>query len=381
MTRLPTEAHRAELTPGDSPQEAVFAWLRDTLGTVAPRDPRTRRLGPRCYRLELLAELLDRETFLLATSWLGSGAVPSVNTKRDYADDLRYWTNCVRDLTGNQELRLSWSSVTPDVIEMWTKIQQAKGVKPRTMNRRMSAWSSFVKFVAWKLKDPGILSPVSRHDRPYVDPLDEDTATPILEKGELRKVIEAAECAEEALTVTLVYTLAGRVTECCTALREHLFSAPDDDGVTQHWIKLIRKRGKRPDWPVPQDLYDLIQAVARRHPGAPTVLVDPDGNSMDRHMVDRLLTRLGREAGVLPGRDLTPHVLRASRLTHMHDDGVKLQDIRDYASHASSETTLRYILRRDTSRKRARLADSAAGVYSALTSRFTQESGPPQPED
>lgn len=349
-------------------EQTALHWLRETLGTVAPRDPQNRRLGQRRYRLDLLAELCDRETFLLAASWLGSDAVRAEKTKRDYADDLRLWANFMRELTGDE--RLSVHAVTSDVIETWTKIQKANQVAPRTMNRRMSMWSSFVQYAAWKKKDPSIVSPVSRYDRPYVDPHDEDTATPILEKSELQGVIDAAETPEEALTVVLIYTLAGRVTESCTALREHLWSNQVEEE-TKHWIKLIRKRGKKPDWPLPQQLWDLIQLVASRHPASPTVLVNNEGSPMDRHGIARLLTRLGRKAGVLPGKDLTPHVLRASRLTHMHDDGEKLQDIRDYANHASSDTTLRYLLQRDASRLRSRLAVKAIDIYAGLTRKFT----------
>jgi site-specific recombinase XerD len=337
---------------------------------VAPRDPRTRRLGERRHRLDLLAELLDRETFLLATSWLGSSAVPSAKSKQAYADDLRYWANCVRELT--EEEPLSWASITPEIIEIWTKIQEANKVKPRTMNRRMSSWSSFIKYVSWKKKDPQIGTPVSEYDRASVQSLDEDSATPILEKEELQQVILAADTVEEALTVVLIYTLAGRVTESCTALREQMTHRLVE-GKLKHFIKLIRKRGKKPDWPIPDELWELIQAVSELHPNAPTILVDSDGNPMDRHTVDRILTRLGKKANVLSGRDLTPHVLRASRLTHMHDEGERLQDIRDYAGHSRSDTTLGYIIRRDTSRRRAELADKAASVYVDLTKRFLRQ--------
>lgn len=48
-------------SPGGAIERSELYWLRDTLGTVAPRDPRTRRLGPRRYRLDLLAECLDRD--------------------------------------------------------------------------------------------------------------------------------------------------------------------------------------------------------------------------------------------------------------------------------------------------------------------------------
>lgn len=349
-------------------EETVLDWLRDLLGTVAPRDPRTRRLGPRRYRLELLTELLDRETFLMAVSWLGSEAVRSTNSKRDYADDLRYWANVVRELTG--EVPLSWTSVTPEVVELWTKVQKANGANPRTMNRRMSCWSSFMKYVSWRKKDPSIVTPVSKYDRPYVDPNDEDSATPILEKEELQEVIKAAETPEEALAVILIYTLAGRVTESCTALRSHLFTTPSPEG-PQRWIKLVRKRGKKPNWPVPQELWDLAQTVFARFPRAATVLVDNDGVAMDRHAIDRLLTRLGKKAGVLSGRDLTPHALRAARLVHLYDEGKDLKDIRDYANHSSSDTTLRYLVRRDASKKRAELANDAVGVYADLARKFT----------
>lgn len=75
-TQAVTARPRAELERPGMAEEALF-WLRDTLGTVAPRDPVSRRLGPRRYRLELLAEQCDRDTFMMVTSWLGSEAVPA----------------------------------------------------------------------------------------------------------------------------------------------------------------------------------------------------------------------------------------------------------------------------------------------------------------
>src|SRR4051812_18487816 len=89
---------RAELVRGDSITEDAFTWLRDTLGTVAPRDPVTRRLGVRRHRLDLLVELCERETFLLLASWLGSEAVRAVQSKRDYADDIRMWAGVAWEL-------------------------------------------------------------------------------------------------------------------------------------------------------------------------------------------------------------------------------------------------------------------------------------------
>jgi integrase len=95
---------------------------------------------------------------------------------------------------------------------------------------------------------------------------------------------------------------------------------------------------------------------------------------MDRHSVDRLLNRLGQQAGVLGGRGLTPHVLRASKLTHMHDVGVAVDEIQQFADHASIQTTLRYIRTRDTSALKARHAAAAVAVYDHLVDRFVAPS-------
>ncbi|MFC9534494.1 tyrosine-type recombinase/integrase [Streptomyces sp. NPDC056975] len=351
---------RAELTSPGMADEALN-WLRDVLGTVAPRDPRTRRLGERRPRLELLAELCDRETFLLVTSWLGSEAVPAITSKQAYADDLRLWAGVARELGGHE--RLFVGAVTPGMIETWTKTQKAQGKAPRTINRRLSVLTALTEYAAWRTKQP-IASPVTKHDRSKVDPLDETTATPILEVPEFQAVVQAAETPRQAVVPVLIYALAGRVTECCTARMHHLKS---HDG--QRQLDLRRKGGKGRVWPLPHRLGELIDVATAGRTEGP-ILVDDEGRPMDRHSVDRLLTRLAKLAGVLSERDLTPHVLRASKLTHMHDAGTKVDEIQDYADHAHIETTLRYIRRRDSSAMKARHAQAAVSVYDHLIDRF-----------
>ncbi|MGW9238088.1 tyrosine-type recombinase/integrase [[Kitasatospora] papulosa] len=359
-----TARPRTELARPGSSEEALF-WLRDVLGTVAPRDPVNRRLGERRYRLELLAELCDRDTFLLITSWLGSEAVPAITSKQSYADDIRLWANVARELGGHE--RFFVGAITPGIIETWTKTQKAQKKAPRTINRRLSVLTALSQYAKWKTKDESIMSPVTKHDRPRVDPRDESTATPILEVPELQAVIDAAETPQQALVAALIYTLAGRVTECCTAQLHHVKTLNGE-----RVLDLRRKGGKGRMFPLPVRLGDLIDAaVGDRTEGA--LLLDDQGRPMDRHSVDRLLTRLGRAAGALPDRDLTPHVLRASKLTHMHDGGTPVEEIQEYADHAAIETTLRYIRRRDGRARKAKHAAAAVAVYDHLVDRFTQD--------
>lgn len=352
---------RAELTTPGSADEALY-WLRDTLGTVARRDPRTRRLGERRYRLELLAEACDRDTFLLITSWLGSEAVPAVTSKQAYADDICLWADVARNLAGHDRFHVG--AITPGIIETWTKTQKAQGKAPRTINRRLSVLTALAQYAKWKTKDESIASPVTKHDRPKVDPRDETTATPILEVPEFQAVVNAAATPRQALVPVLIYTLAGRVTECCTAQLSHLKTVNG-----QRTLDLRRKGGKGRVWPLPARLCDLIDvATAGREVGQ--LLLDDEDRPMGRHAVDRLLNRLGTAAGVLTDRALTPHVLRASRLTHMHDAGTPVDEIQKYADHAAIETTLRYIRRRDDAAVKAKHAAAAVAVYDQLVSRF-----------
>jgi integrase len=346
--------------PGTA-QDALY-WLRDTLGTVARRDPHTRRLGERRYRLELLAEACDRDTFLLITSWLGSEAVPANTSKQAYADDICLWAQVARELGGHDRFHIG--AITPGIIETWTKTQKAAGRAPRTINRRLSVLTALADYAKWKTKDQSIASPVTKYDRPRVDPRDETTATPILEVAEFQAVVNAATSARQALIPVLIYTLAGRVTECCTA---HLGQLKTVGGVRK--LDLSRKGGKGRSWPLPDRLCALIDVATGSRTTGPLLLDDND-RPMDRHAVDRLLNRLGKESGALPGRDLTPHVLRASKLTHMHDAGSPVEEIQEYADHAAIETTLRYIRRRDDSARKARHAAAAVAVYDHLVDRF-----------
>jgi len=355
---------RAELERPDV-GETAFTWLRDTLGQVAPRNPCTRRLGPRRWRLELLAEDCDQATFVLVTSWLGSEAVPAVSSKRAYADDVRLWAQVARELGGHE--RFFVGAVTPGMVETWTKAQKAVGRAPRTINRRLSVLSALTEYAAFRRKET-IASPVTRYDRPKVDPNDETTATPVLEVDALQRVVAAAGTPRQALVPALIYTLAGRVSECCAAGLHHLKT---NDGARV--LDLRRKGGKGRVFVLPDRLCELIDvAVGDRAEGP--LLLDDGGQPMDRHAVDRLLNRLGQQAGVLGGRELTPHVLRASKLTHMHDQGVPVEEIREFADHASVQTTLRYIRSRDTGALKARHAAAAVAVYDHLVDRFVSPS-------
>jgi len=386
-----TIAHRpsAEIATVPTRAEDAYARLRGQLGDVAPRDPATNRLGPRRDRLELLAEICDRTTFGLVAGWLSSTAAATVDSKRNYADDIRHWAAVVAE---QGHPRFTLDAVTPGVIRTWRLSEEQRGRSANTINRRLSAVQSLSDYRA-HLEDRQPVKLVTRFDRPRTD---RSTAavrsTPVLEADELQRLMDACADRHETLAVLLIYTLAGRVSELCTAD----LSALQNRGRTCR-LDLTRKGGKVRVFTIPSDLCELMDDVLDGR-SAGRLLLRADGRPYTRHDVDQMLTRLGHKARVLTCpdaytgrgrrpdgaepkprhsfrtcarcRDVTPHVLRASKLTHMHDAGVPLEEIQQYADHADPATTLGYIRQRDDEAIKARNAAASVDLYRHVLDRW-----------
>jgi integrase len=345
----------------DDPALRILAALREKLGTVAPRDPKTRRLGPRVHRLDLLHELCEAQTFEHVVGWLSSERLTSDGTRREYADDVRHWARAGRELAGTEPWYLG--AISSDVVPAWRAWTVDIGLGSRRVNRLASSLTSLIEYTKFRTRLE-IINPITRYDRPVIDQHDETAMTPILEVPEFQAVVEQAATPRQAFVPVLIYTLAGRVSECCAAGLHHLKSTGGECK-----LDLTRKGGKGRKFTLPPLLCELGARCWEGRTAGP-LFMDDDGRPMDRHAVDRLLNRLGRAAGVLPGRDLTPHVLRASKLTHMYDQGVKPDDIRRFADHSQVVTTMRYIRRRDDEALKRTHAAAAVHVYEGLVDRF-----------
>ena len=363
---LMTKEH-GTLATDDASLRAVMR-LREKLGTVAPRDPRTRRLGPRVHRLDLLHELCEAQTFEHVVGWLSSERLSSDGTRREYADDVRHWARAGRELVGTEPWYLG--AITSDVIPAWRAWTGDLGLGARRVNRLASSLTSLIEYTKFRTRLE-IINPITRYDRPVIDQHDETAMTPVLEVEEFQAVVEQAATPRQAFVPVLIYTLAGRVSECCAAGQHNLKPSGGECK-----LDLTRKGGKGRKFTLPPLLCELGARCWEGCTSGP-LLMDDDDRPMDRHAVDRLLNRLGRAAGVLPGRDLTPHVLRASKLTHMYDQGLSAKDgrptpdeIRRFADHSHISTTMRYIRRRDDEALKRTHAAAAVSVYEGLVDRF-----------
>lgn len=346
--------------PGAAIGEEIINHLREELGMVRlgyrPKDPKV-------YRLDLLAEICDRATFQAVMAWLSSGKRRSVNTRRAYADDVRFWAGYTEAL-GRGPFRLG--SLAYEDVTSWGLLMEAREVSSRTKARRLSSLSSLHEH-ARRRGWTDLVNPVDSEDhRPAIDRHDTSTATPILEKDELQKVVDGAATAFEALVVLLLYILAGRVSEMCAADMEKRVTL----GGRVH-LDLTRKGGKKRVLPLSASVADLLALHVGERTTGP-LLQMPDGQRVDRFEVDRIVTRLGRRAKVLLGRDLTPHVLRASRITHMIDDKEPLAEVQAFADHSDPATTIGYFTRRQASERNGRIVDEADAMFTSIAARWTE---------
>jgi integrase len=344
--------------PGPSIGEEVVDYLRAELGSV--------RLGyrpgdPVADRLDLLAQACGRDAFQAVVRWLSSGKRRSRATRRAYADDVRHWAAFA---AGLGRMPFGLGSLGYADVSAWRLLQEARGASGRSMARRLSSLSSLHEHAArhgWE----GLANPVDPEDhRPRIDRHDTSSATPVLEVAELQALVRAAGSPFEALVVLLLYTLAGRVSEMCALDLGQRVVRPGRVS-----LDLTRKGGKERILPLPSTVAGLLELHAGDRASGP-LLADAEGRPVDRFAVDRTLTRLGRRAGVLGGRDVTPHVLRASRITHMIDAGEPLAEIQAFADHADPATTIGYFARRRAAERNARLVDAANDLFPGVASRW-----------
>lgn len=366
---LPAVRPGADLArPGAAIHEEVVNHLREELGIV--------RLGyrptdPKVHRLELLADICDRATFQAVMKWLSSGKRRAKTTRQAYADDVRFWAGFAAAL-GRQPFTLG--SLSYEDITSWKLLMEAREARPRSIARRLSALSSLHEHArrhGWT----ELVNPIDSEDhRPQIDRHDTSSATPVLEVDELQAVVGKAGNALEALVVLLLYTLAGRVSEMCAAdVDERVIR-----GGRVH-LDLTRKGSKERILPLSASVSDLLDLHVGDRTSGP-LLLDQDGRRIDRFEVDRILTRLGKQAyvdregkrvRVMGVRDLTPHVLRASRITHMIDEGEPLAEIQAFADHADPSTTIGYFTRRKASERNTLLVDKAEALFTGVAQRWT----------
>jgi integrase/recombinase XerD len=164
-----------------------------------------------------------------------------------------------------------------------------------------------------------------------------------LDVDELKRLVDAAYATHAALPRSLVLLLA--TTGCRIA--EALAVRVEDLGRSSGYptVTLTRKGGKRQTLVIDAPVHEhLIRLVAGRPPEAFAFSRDDGQTAITYSAAWYLLDRAATFAGLLgPDRaHVHPHMLRATLITKLLNDGVPVEQVQEYVGHAKSETTLGY---------------------------------------
>ena len=247
------------------------------------------------------------------------------NTRTAYAADLAAWFAwCAEHQVDVLEVRRAH-------IELHAAQMTDRGLRPATVNRRLTTIATFYKLAHADGKIPA--DPARFVRRPKVP-----TESPTLGLSylEFARFLEAAEQlgpTDQALAAMLGM-LGLRCSEACSVDIEDL---GEERG--HRTLRLVGKGGKPAVIPLPVPVVRALdRAIGERTSGP--VLVSGAGVRMCRSTVRRSVARICRRAGIV--KHVSPHSLRHTFVTQLLDAGANLRDVQIAARHADPRMTLRY---------------------------------------
>ena len=202
---------------------------------------------------------------------------------------------------------------------------EVRHLKPRTVNKKMSALRSLLKFAqeqefisrnpAVALRSPKVL---------------DDFQERILTPQQVKAIIAAAEPGRDRVLLMFVYTTGCRISEACGLLWKDFSSKPDGAAVA----RLLGKRDKWRSVHIPMTVWTELATLRGE------ALDDDSVFNIARRQAHDVMKAAAIKAGV---PDASMHWLRHSLASHALDAGAPISVVRDTLGHASIQTTDKYL--------------------------------------
>lgn len=190
---------------------------------------------------------------------------------------------------------------------------------PRTIAKKVSAWRSFVQFIAKQGEAVRLIA-------------DDSVKVPkTLPKPVAHaQILEALEQASvnERLVITLLYTLGLRISELRDLRR---------DAIAAQWVRVTGKGGKTRDVPLPDAAHAAI-AVYESQCRPQTFLCECEGRRLSENSLRYFVTCAFARIGL----KVTPHQLRHAYATELLNHQARIADVSELLGHASMATTQIY---------------------------------------
>ncbi len=244
-------------------------------------------------------------------------------------------------------------------FKVWFAAQPGLGdrtVSANTQRQRLGMLRVFFeRIIEWEWDDTPARNPVLNRDLPpSPDPLPK-----FLDDRDAARLMDAARTASDPRDRVVIEVLAR------TGLRASEFAELDADAVvligTAHWLRVpVGKLRNDRYVPLHPDLVTLLTAWCADnvdHIRAHRRLIADHRGTIDRHLVGRIVRRVGRRAGVT----VHPHQLSHTLATQAINRGMRLEAIAALLGHRTMHMTLTY----------ARIADRVvADQYQAISTHI-----------
>lgn len=252
---------------------------------------------------------------------------PDRSTAKHYMSDMRIFAQ-----------HIAWaapSSVTAQTIDAFVAAQQARYLKPRTINRRLAALHTFFEFLALDDAWEAPSNPVNwrRHGIKEAETLPRD-----LSEAQVSQLFATITDLRDQALFTLMLTTGLRVGEIITLRLEDLEPPPTPEALAR--LRVIGKgRKERFAWVTPQ-LYARIQAWLAVRPASadPALFLNQHGRSLSVSGVEYRLKQCAQTAGLR----VSCHQLRHTFARRLLEHGLTLEVLSHLMGHAQVTTTQIY---------------------------------------
>lgn len=226
--------------------------------------------------------------------------------------------------------------IDSDLIRIWMSQLMEQGIKPRSVNRKLSAVKSFFKY----LKKQGVImhNPAEMVSGPKVGKkLPTFVSDAALEKilDDEKAYADNFEGNRDRFIMELLYVTGMR--------RSELIGLKDTDvDFYHHTLRVTGKRNKQRLIPLSETTLEKLKKYIQRRDAeienkSPFLFVKKNGDPMYPNMVYKIVHNHLSSIDTLSKK--SPHVLRHSFATEMLNNGAEINAVKELLGHASLAST------------------------------------------
>lgn len=254
----------------------------------------------------------------------------NTRTAKSYHEDLLDFSRWFSETNGQELAAALVTSV--DLKEYQAYMIRSRGLKPATVNRRMAAIRSWLRWC----QEHGEIESLPRWPKRASEVQQSPKALTKQEQDRFLRAVEREGSLRDMALVGLLLFAGLRVGE---AVRLRV----EDIEISERKGKVVVRSGKgikRREIPLGLDARNMIRGWASRGPGE-WLFPGQNGGHISARAVQQMIKKYAWQAHIEPSK-ITPHVLRHTFATRLLREGKDLVIVAGLLGHSRLDTTARY---------------------------------------